>query len=348
MNAYELNLKLAKMQFSIAKRLNFYESVMEYLEDHNTMLQAVEESAAFWNDKRDALGAMFSHWDKAMRNGSTLSKAMDGWVDPAEIAFVQASEQSLSLEPIRNLVAVIERKIESNKKMSSLLMEPAFYVLILIGGVFGIALGVVPEFRDAMPMEEASKFSQVFFAFCDWLAEYGVWVAFAFGAIYGVALASMPYWTGPGRDFANRFPPFSIYRRVNGAYFLISLSSMFRSGIGIQEAVRTFSEYASPWTKWHLRRVQRRVREGLNEGESLRTGFLPDDMQGEVSRKAVLSTFERAFERVGVRNLKRQIESLEKAALIFKYGSMFGLAGLIGCFLFAILGIVAPILAQRG
>lgn len=339
----ELNYKVAKFRFGLAKRLDFYRMAQAFLEDGNNVVEAVEESAEYYG--RKSLSFMFRRWLSELKNGARLSEVVDGWIPPAEISFIQAGEQQANLnEPLSNLVILLQRQAAASKEILRIFTEPVGYLIMFFAGAFGIAIGVVPEFAEAMPMENVSKFSQWFFAFCEWLAQWGVWVTFWSAIVIVVTLASLPFVTGPFRQWLDRVPPYSIYKRMTSSYFLIALSSMFRSGVGIQEAVQAFAEHASPWMRSHLRVVARRVREGMNEGDSLQTGMMPADMSGEVQRYARLSGFERAFFRIGNTNLERQLDRMRTVAVTARLVSMFGLAALIGSFLFAILGVVTPLL----
>ncbi|TJY57296.1 hypothetical protein E4T66_17985 [Sinimarinibacterium sp. CAU 1509] len=342
----EMNFWLAKRTFGLRQRLAFYRLLLAFLEDNNTVLDAVNESAEFYGTR--ALGFMFRHWLRQLRNGAKLAEVVDGWIKPAEIAFIQAGEERANLaEPLGNLVLLLEKQDEASRKLVETLSTPIGYLIMFLTTVFGIALYVVPEFAAAMPMENAQWISRWFFSACEWLAQWGVWIVFWFIVAAVVSVSSLAYLTGPVRKALDGLPPYSIFRRIQSSYFLISLSSLFRSGVGIQEAVIATAEFASPWMKSHLRVVSRKVREGMNEGDALQTGMMPKDMAGEVQRYARLSGFERACFRIGNSNMTLQLDRLARWATFAKYFAMFGMAALIGTFLFAIMGVVAPLLQNK-
>ena len=78
-------------------------------------------------------------------------------------------------------------------------------------------------------------------------------------------------WTGWGRTFADRFPPFSLYKVLSGSGFLFVCVEFLRMGVDLnRETFAQFERGASPYVRSRMRAVSRgMLNEGLGFGSAL-------------------------------------------------------------------------------
>uniref|UniRef100_A0A1A9VZ18 HTH luxR-type domain-containing protein n=1 Tax=Glossina brevipalpis TaxID=37001 RepID=A0A1A9VZ18_9MUSC len=69
---------------------------------------------------------------------------------------------------------------------------------------------------------------------------------------YGI-MKSLPRWTGNLRFHADKYPPWSLYKNLYGATFILNVDAMLSSGIPIEEALqKMLSASASAWLNERL------------------------------------------------------------------------------------------------
>ena len=66
----------------------------------------------------------------------------------------------------------------------------------------------------------------------------GFWLALVGAAAVAAMIWTLPRWVGPMRAKADKLPPWSLYRLVNGAGFMLSCSALVKAGVQIPEILR--------------------------------------------------------------------------------------------------------------
>ncbi len=83
------------------------------------------------------------------------------------------------------------------------------------------------------------------------------------------------FWSLPRRgDTAFRkvlehFPPWSIYKAIQGATFLLNVAIMLRSGIPLYRSLELMKQFASPWLKERVEMTMFGLRQGRTLGVAL-------------------------------------------------------------------------------
>ncbi len=336
---------LLKASFNTKERLEFYRILAFFTEDKNTALEAVEEMAKTSAKQKKTVANMYRLWEREMRNGAPLSEAMNGWASQSEVGFITVGEDSGNLiGPLNELIAILEMRMKVREENMKMMFTPMMQLLVLVGAIYGISSGIVPQITRSVPIDKAPSYALHFFAFCAWFANWGLLIFGGLLASIVLAVATSPFLVGPIRDALDRVWPYTWIRVVAGSMFLITLSGMFRSQISIKQAVENLSTYANPWTKHHLKKMLRNVSDGLTEGQSVNTGLLPDDMAGEVERYSEKSGFAKAFQRIGELHLKRHNGRVQLLVGTIGTSTMFGLFLMIILFLLSLYGVIKPLM----
>ena len=116
---------------------------------------------------------------------------------------------------------------------------------------------------------------------------------------------TMSRWTGRFRVIFDYMPPWSIYKSYQASAFLISLASMMRSGVPLNEALKAMRKNAVPWLAEYLDRMFLNLKKGgKNYGQHLDVGLLDVETAGDVVDYSELGKFETAIYAIGERNLE--------------------------------------------
>ena len=206
---------------------------------------------------------------------------------------------------------LLRNRMALSKALTAAIAMPVFLSVCLLALVLFFGLELLPAFAeivdfDTLPPLQAGAVGITLAISGDPLA-----LAFWIAGIATALVLLMQYWTGPGRAFADRFPPFSVMRLQAGTGFLFAVTEYGQAGVAItprllEDMARTAGRYGASRIRAlvpHLERTGNLGTAALDAGQ----GF-PDDELAAVLQ--VLWNEERGVERSG-RFLERHLERIE-------------------------------------
>ncbi|MBP9713959.1 MAG: type II secretion system F family protein [Sterolibacterium sp.] len=282
------------------------------------ILQAVESI----RDRRIASGGKddpetyaLDAWSAAMKNGSRLSRAMDGWVTVEEMMLISAGEQSGTLESaLRSAARVMEARKRISSAVYAGLAYPFVLMLMAIGVLFLFGFRIVPAFTNVMRGAEWHGLAKAMILLSDFARDW-LWVAVpVVAALMVVFFTTLSRFDGPVRIWLDRYTPYSIYRIMQGSTWLIALAAMVEAGLRIEIALEQLSDSAGPWLKRRISACLAGMRSGRSMGEALaRSGYeFPDrEIIEDLGVYSSLSGFEEALAMLGREWLDESINQIE-------------------------------------
>jgi hypothetical protein len=134
------------------------------------------------------------------------------------------------------------------------LLQP-FAFIILVAILSSITADVVASIAAEAPADIWVGFN----GFVRWLAEtitsYGSYIAVGLVGSLIAFLYALPRWIGSNRLRFDSWPGFGLYRDYNAAVVLSSLAMLLSSGRSVREGMEALHGSASPWLRWHIKRI---------------------------------------------------------------------------------------------
>jgi type II secretory pathway component PulF len=266
--------------------------------------------------KRNPLSApMYMAMLRGIQGGS-LSQALAGVATPSEQTLIDATQGGGDVVMAEGLLFMSD-VVEKTDKMVATMRKAALYPLGLLT-MFGVllalfALKAVPVLAELMPPAKWPASGQVLYSVSTVIAEHGLWMAAAFIGMVSLFTYSLSRWTGPLRTVADRFLPYSLYRDYAGSMLLISLSSMMRAGVSLRSALERTLKFASPWTRWHVRRILSNLSKPNTPhfGQAFSTGVLNRELEDRVQDASERRDPVDAFVRMGAGSIDRMVKEME-------------------------------------
>lgn len=322
-------LKLAKLIGNGVQILNAIASI------RNLRIESGGES----HPETIALG----EWAKQMNNGRPLSEAMDTWIPTDERMLIAAGEASGTMEvALRSSARVLQARKQINAAVIGGLLYPFVLLLMSFGVLYLFGFKIVPAFTTgalknahwtgiALGMINVSLFIQ------QWLWVLGG----AFVAILIAFFTTLPRFDGPIRVKLDRYPPYSIFRVIQGSTWLIAMAAMVEAGLRIESALTQLAETAGPWLRNRINACITEMRSGRNMGDALsRTGYeFPDrEIINDLGVYAALSGFDQALSITGREWLEESVDQIKK-----RMNVVFGICILLlgGLIAFMVSGMIA-------
>lgn len=266
----------AKLAFGQSTRMRFYAMMRDFVKDGVPVYDALKEIEAGSKKLKffppevisDLMMSMRGRAGKAPR---TLGESLKPWVDPVEAALIDAGEQSGRIADGLNEVTNL---IKAQSKISATVIGSMIYpvALLLLLGVFlwMVSSQIIPVMSEILPREKWPTIGRVLGVISDnsWLI---------LGAIFGsIAILMIAFfmtagkWTGPARDFFDRYiPPWSIARQMRASMILTSISMLMEAGVPVSSAMGQLHAIGSPWQRVHMEHIQGRMRRGMSEADAI-------------------------------------------------------------------------------
>ncbi|AEC18866.1 type II secretion system protein F [Pusillimonas sp. T7-7] len=205
-----------------------------------------------------------------LRRSLPLDQALKEWLPPAELAILASGERSGNLI---NAFSMAGRFARQQGGMWMQIVGAFAYPLVLMLMIMGMLYFISDTMLPTMGIHSTAMFSTK--------TQIVLWAAMFVNQYWYLAIAlpivatctiigSLSRWKGTWRIKADRYPPWSIYRRTHGALFLYTFAVLQKSGIPIQTALASLAQNANPWLKTRISAAMYGVRQGYNLGTSFR------------------------------------------------------------------------------
>ncbi|MDR3430724.1 MAG: type II secretion system F family protein [Rouxiella aceris] len=272
-----IRYELVRKSFTGKYRQPFYETLRFLLENKKSFKEALTMIGEVHTDfgrrwhpyielVEDCLEALADN-----SAGHTLPDVLATWVPREEAALISAGIRSgsvpRSLEQADKLI-VARRRILGQVVLAS--VYPTLLVALGAGLLTVNNRLLIPTLSKLSPPESwtgALGFMNQVSAFT---SSYGGVTALGCMAFIALVFWSLPRWRGRLRRFADQLMPWSIYKDLQGAVFLMNVSALLEAGVPHLEAVRILHDFGSPWLRERLEAVMDGMSNGAGLGKSLR------------------------------------------------------------------------------
>lgn len=270
---------IVRRTFSGEYRIRFYEALRFLLANQVPLKLALEQI-------RDAYTNFGQRWHPfaelaqdcmdALSDNSeahSLENTLTRWVPAEEAALISAGMKSGCLPDALAqavLLTTCRRRILGTVLRMS--VYPVGLVAMLAATVLVFDLSLIPELEKMSSPDTWEGALGFLYALTVFTDSHGLIVA----GILVVAVVwifwSLPRWTRPDgvRRLADGVVPWSVYKDIQGAVFLLNMASLLAAQVPLLNALQLQMRFASPWLAVRLDAIIARVEEGEHFGLALR------------------------------------------------------------------------------
>lgn len=271
-----ISLWFARRFFSLDERISFFGRLAELLDANFSLRAALETYYRGFSEKlkkddtriiflRDVLGGL--------AEGRDLSEALAPWVGPSERILLEAGEKSGYLaESLRSCGRVAKNAKEIRQAVTGSLIDPAINGTFFIGTAIYYAVALMPSLAKLSDPAHWTGTLYLWYVVSEWLRNYS-----AATGILLLALGAASWWSlsrlrpGTARRWLDRIPPWSLYRRIQGAIVLTSVSAMLKSGMTLRATLERVRDRSPAYLEGKLEEMLDRL-----GGESLKQDQIAD------------------------------------------------------------------------
>lgn len=299
-------------------RAEFFHDLALSLEEKTSLFKAISKLEVRARRREPLMAPLYFEILSRLESGS-LALAMNKVVSPVEnliLDAVQTGSDIALADGLKHLAGLTEQ-IDA---MSSLIRKAIFYPAILLTLFAMMATGfsffAVPVLEQLLPPEKWPPLGQGLYFVASAIRSYGVFLIAAIVAAVFMFAWSLPNWTSPTRRWLDKFLPFSIYRDYNSALIIVALGCMMRANISVRSSLERSIEFASPWMRWHLRTIIRRLATANSSsfGLAFQTGLLSSKIEDRIEDAGERVNPVDSFIKIGNGIMFSTSRSLEKTA----------------------------------
>ena len=316
----------AKMAFNDAARARVYGKLSGYLRNGVSNRDAVEimlrRASNNGKNPLEPLAIVLREWFNGILNGELLAKAAANWISESDRIVLEAGEKAGRTEIALDnalYIATAGKKIKNAVIFGLAYPIGLFFVAVGLALLFGLM--VIPTFEEIIPKERWEGGAVALIYISAFASTYVIPTLALMIAVTACIVYALPRWVGPMRAIADRYPPFSIYRLVNGAGFMLSVSALIRAGMPLPDIMLTLMRGSSPWYYEKISMTLKHVSNGKNLGEALAlTGHqFPDkDTVEDLQDYATMDKFDETLEKLGREWVETSVGRIESQMSILK------------------------------
>lgn len=260
------------------------------------------------------LAYIFRTWIRREDQGQKLAQFTRHWLPPSALPLLRAGEMSGELtKTIAAYLFVAKKTKEMKKALRGAFQNPLFNLVIIIIYIYIIAAYITPSFEKALPRSAWTGSLAILGKITD-LTTTDLPYLLAFIAIVIAAITwSMNHYLSRGRIALDMYPPWSIYRMMNGATFILSYSTLFAAKQTDEQIFKTLKPGTNPYYLQRLTAIEDRIKRGSRLGQALNeAGYLFPDKEiiGKIQIYQTLSNFTEALDSLTKQWIDKNIKSV--------------------------------------
>jgi type II secretory pathway component PulF len=301
-----------------AMRADFYFDLSISLEDQVPIFNAIKKYESRARRRDPAMAPLYFEMLRNVREGS-LAGAMQGIGTPVEriiLDAIQTGNDKVLADGLRHLSGVVEETDAMLAAVRKAITYPLILVVLFTVMITAFSLFAVPVLEQLMHPDKWPLLGRGLYFVSKVIRNFGIFILL--GAIGSVMLFNwaLPNWMSPMRRRLDKFLPFSMYRDYNGALLVVALAAMMQANISIRAALERSIKFASPWMRWHLRQILRRLAtvDSVAFGTAFQTGLLSTAIEDRIEDASERSNPVESFVKIGNSAIARTSKSMEKSA----------------------------------
>lgn len=300
---------VAAKTFFPEARQKMYERLASPIEAGVPVKTAISQlyQRAFFKSATETQAVVLRNVLFSLNSGGQISEGLRKFIPLNELLLIRAGEEKGDLSgALFRAAHTIESQAKVRAAIKSAIVKPLFLFTMLIVAMYVVGAHVAPKMSSILPMEEwrgQARFLGVLSSLV-----LSPWFYISLGLLAGLIvliLMSQKRWKGRGRAFADRLPPYNLYRVMQGSGWLTTYSAMLQSGRRVESILselyilseRDNNQYLADRTR---KIMQENAYGAENIGiamERAGTSFPDNELIADMVMQASLKNFD---ERIGI------------------------------------------------
>ncbi len=295
--------------------------------------------------EKNPVHLVYGHIVQSLLSGETIGKALSRYATPEEIMLIDSGQTGGEAM----LSAGFERAadlLEKKRKIKGMVIKEIAYPILLFCGVIGFLFTVstmlIPQMSMLSDPEKWTGTAWLLYKLSSFITSlYGAAAALLLLCGIILILFSLKHWTGPGRTFADKIPPWSVYRVLVGVSWLYATAILLQTRVKLVVILQRTLENrdTSPYLRSRLRPVYQFTLQGLSLGDALCStpARWPDfALADDLRTYAALPGFNEQLSKIAEEMMDESMERIQRGANLL---GVFSILLIILTIIFLVLGV---------
>ena len=348
---YPWKKKVAVWSFNKKQRASFYSKLSELL-SHQVQMKAAITSIYHRAEKKAPSSPMTFLYKQVLDGIAThgnLCESLAPYVPVMDRVLIAAGEKSAKLdEALKTAAEMIRRGNRIQSIIMGSLAFPVFLLIAVFGMIWGLGAAFFPAIAATLPVEQWPDASRKVYEISQFVATWWFIILAIFGGIGSLIYWSMGNFIHPLRIKLDNYPPWSLYRLVQGASWLLAYSSLVQAGRQSKDGLMDIMSQ-SKGNKWLYQRtaaIFNKLAAGApSVGIAMDTQYnFPDrELVYDLGDYASLANFTEIMSRIGFEWIDGSVEKIEAQAAILNKLCFMLAAAVIGLTVQSVFGIMSSV-----
>lgn len=343
---------LYKATFNGNDRVELYDDFEQYL--HNDLHIKVIYKKLIDNYTRRGkkpdhpIGKILRECSDKLESGFSLAESLSDWIPDNELGIIDACDKAGSArDGFANAIIICDGITRVRSAVKGITRIGMFLLSLNFVIVAAFCALLVPAIINTVPLSQWNIFQTGVYYFYQTTVNYWYIYILLFSVLYYLIKKSFTHLTGRTRHFLDRIMPWSVYRKIVGASFILSVNAMLSAGVAMEEAVISMkSGTRSRWYYERLFALEKAISAGEeNLGQALdATGFDFPDENAIIKMQTLFETnsYKESLNRFAKKWLEKTISDVERLGNRLHITCLFISTGII----ILLLLIMFPLLAH--
>jgi len=302
-----------RLEFSKKRQQAFLEDLYTLIHDGVPANRAVEMMSRSMRGIQKEVAAALA---TGIAQGQPLADGMREWFAPNVVEIIRVGEAGGALEQtLKSAVNMLAQQGAAYGNIIGAIAYPLFVISIACGLIVYLKGSVFEQFASIKPITEWPDAGQQLYDLAT-VIKYWWWIVIIIIIAIGFILSwLLTNYTGALRGTLDKFPPFSIYKRLMAARLLETLGLLVANGVVFKSAIKVMQLQANPYMYSHLLKIEYLLSMGrTNIADVLDTGLIDDADLMRLRVMAEVKGFEHGLVRMGVRGAEQVAQTMKTIA----------------------------------
>jgi len=348
--------RLAKIFVADKDRIKLYRKLAKDIQFGMSIQKALEKQRDTFSrkSKTDFRAVMLQEVHDNLQQGHSLAKSFENYVPINDVMILEAGEKSGSLPQSMELISSLT---QASKKMRSQMISamamPSLMFIMLILLFLVVGKKIVPTMTSVLPPSQWEGLTRSLYVVSEIVNSMWFMVILGFILIMFVAIfITLPHWTGKLRQIADKIPPWSFYRLLMGGGWILSFSSLVKSGESIMDSVKNMRRLAASgktknrWLNERLTAAIYYLSQGKNIGQALDLSgykFPDEEIVVDLVSYSDQPNFDETLYQLGQEWIDEGMESFQKQSKILNSMAFMAIGGVVGWFVMGLFQLYGQI-----
>lgn len=324
--------KYIKLVFNAKQREKFYDKIYRLSNDdiglqYYDIVSELLEQETSSGKKKTSLGLVYERILERLTLGSSISESLNGFIPEVDRLMIASFEDGEISEGFHALMLYNNQTKAMNGALLKALGYPSALISFVIGIIWYFSTSLIPQLTQNIPPgAELSTSSSMMIMLSE---GFWVWFPTLLGSVIFLIIVlkwALPNYNGKFRVKLESFPPFNIYRIVNGCGFLSSLSALSKSGYQQLDALETMSEMATPYLSRRINLITEKMKEGENLGVALvaiNLNFPDKEMLKDIALVSKYGALEDSLDSMVINMTEQGLSTIKAQSAVLKQIATF-------------------------